>query len=441
MTSSGDRRLREEAWRQRWRLRGAIALCAVTLVMCGAQAWATDGVLDPSFSDNGRALVDFGNGDADGAFDLAIQPDGRIVAIGYSNRGASGYDFAIVRLNPDGGLDQTFSSDGRQTINFGRASDDWGHGVTIERDGGIVVCGGTGVGGGVGLARLGPDGELDPSFSGDGRRTVSFARRAIGSARTVEIAARGKIVVSGESFSGEGSLNPAVARFHPDGSLDRSFSGDGRLTMKGHRGGRINSLSTASGGGMAIQRDGKVDVAVEGVLDKRQPTLDIARFGAKGKPDRSFSEDGRRTIGPALTAYSGDPALAIQPDGRILASGYLGRHRSLVARLKTDGTLDHSFSTNGRQRVSLGVGNDLALQDHGEIVLVGKDRGFAVARLRATGSLDRSFSEDGRARIGFARRAAAAFGVVVRGDKIVVGGFARRDSTQLDFALARLKAN
>jgi uncharacterized delta-60 repeat protein len=419
-------------------LRGAIALLALTLTILPAQARAAAGDLDPSFSRNGRAPVDFGSGMADGAFDITVQPDGKIVAAGYSNQGATGYDFAVVRFNPDGGLDEGFSDDGRQTIDFGSASDDWGHGVAIQGDGDIVVVGSTDAGGGVAVARLLADGELDPSFSDDGRRTMSFAKRALGNARAVAIGRGGKIVVAGESFSGAGSLTPALARFHADGRLDRSFSGDGRLTMRGHHGG-INPLSSASAGSIAIQRDGKIAIAVDGVLDRRKPTLDVARFRAKGKPDRTFSHDGRRTIGAALPSYSRDPALAVQRDGRILASAYLNRHRTLVARLNTNGAFDHSFSDDGRRRIRLGAGNDMALLRRAKIVLVGKDRGrFAAARVRAGGKLDHSFSGDGRARIAFGRHGATGFAVAIQGDKIVVGGLARRDSTRLDFAIARL---
>ena len=71
---------------------------------------------------------------------MAIQSDGKIVVAGSSYKGGTGYDFAIVRYNPDGTLDLTFNGDGIVTTNVGSTSD-YAYAMAIQSDGKIVVAG------------------------------------------------------------------------------------------------------------------------------------------------------------------------------------------------------------------------------------------------------------------------------------------------------------
>src|SRR4051794_3242389 len=77
------------------------------------------------------------------------------------------------------------------------------------------------------VAKAAP-GDLDPTFSGDGKQTTAFGGGASG-ASTVAIQPDGKIVVAGNVL-GSGGYRFALARFNPNGSLDRSFSHDGLQT-------------------------------------------------------------------------------------------------------------------------------------------------------------------------------------------------------------------
>ena len=79
--------------------------------------------------------------------------------------------FALARYNPNGSLDPSFSGDGKQTTDFGSAGG--ANGVALQADGGIVVVG-NGGNGDFALARYNPNGSLDPSFSGDGKQTTGF---------------------------------------------------------------------------------------------------------------------------------------------------------------------------------------------------------------------------------------------------------------------------
>ena len=98
-----------------------------------------DGSLDTSFSGDGKQTTDFLFGAADAANDVAIQANGRIVAVGFASGGATGFDFALARYNPDGTLDTSFSGDGRKRTSFGGS--DSANGVALQGDGRIVAVG------------------------------------------------------------------------------------------------------------------------------------------------------------------------------------------------------------------------------------------------------------------------------------------------------------
>jgi uncharacterized delta-60 repeat protein len=98
-----------------------------------------NGSLDTSFSGDGLQTTDFFYGDGDQAFDVAIQANGRIVAVGVARGGATGEDFALARYNTNGTLDTSLSGDGRKRTNFGGS--DSAFGLALQGDGRIVAVG------------------------------------------------------------------------------------------------------------------------------------------------------------------------------------------------------------------------------------------------------------------------------------------------------------
>ena len=146
---------------------GTLVACGLALGLPGG-ASAAPGDLDPAFGQGGRVTTSFGNTD-DRAWDAVVQPDGRIVVAG-SNGFGPGSGFALARYLPDGSLDPTFSGDGKLTTNFpagyGRAL-----GVALQPDGKIVAAGSADQ---FAVARYNSDGTLDETFSGDGLQTVEF---------------------------------------------------------------------------------------------------------------------------------------------------------------------------------------------------------------------------------------------------------------------------
>ncbi len=281
----------------------------------------SNGSLDTSFSGDGKRTLGFGGGSSDAeAEEVAVQADGRIVAAGYVDQPATGSDFAIARFKSNGGLDQAFSGDGKQTVSFGNGTTtDEGDGLAIQENGKIVVGGESE--GGFAVARLNSNGDPDSSFSGDGRRTTGFGPGSSSEGNATSIHG-GKIIVAG--FDSTTQNDFAVARFKDNGGLDQTFSGDGKQTVDFGTGGADEAE------GLAVDAAGRVVVA--GNTDQGSG-LDfaVARLTAGGNLDTGFSGDGRRVLS-FNNGTNEDVALAaaIQPNGRIVIAGH-----------STDTTGDH----------------------------------------------------------------------------------------------------
>jgi uncharacterized delta-60 repeat protein len=387
-----------------------------------------NGSLDTTFSGDGRQTTTFGGPDQ--ASGVALQGDGKIVAVGGDPSAPSGFgagDFALARYNPNGSLDTSFSGDGKQRTDFGL--DDGARAVALQGDGKIVAVGFTASAplGNFALARYNPSGTLDTSFSGDGRQTTDFGGFDEG-ATGVAIQANGRIVVVGSDGD-----NFALARYNPNGSLDTSFSGDGRQTTDFGDSDQANGVALRAGKIVAVGRTGAGD------------NFALARYNPNGSLDSSFSGDGRQTTD--FGGFEQASGVALRPSGKIVAVGGTGAGGNFaLARYNLNGSLDSSFSGDGRQTTNFGgfdAARGVALQANGKFVAVGSadigsSSNFALARYNPNGSLDASFSADGRQTTDFGGDFDAANGVALQtnGRIVVVGGGLGTDGT-IDFALAR----
>lgn len=168
----------------------------------------TDGTLEMEFDTDGKVLVSFGSS---GSFcrDMTIQNDGKIVLVGYASDG-----FALARLNTDGSLDNTFSIDGRVITAIG-IDESYGRAVAMQADNKILAAGNTSNNATseeeFAIVRYNTDGTLDNSFSLDGRATTEFGNDDA-SAYDLAIQPNGRIVVGGLSRA-ISSSEFALARF------------------------------------------------------------------------------------------------------------------------------------------------------------------------------------------------------------------------------------
>jgi uncharacterized delta-60 repeat protein len=318
------------------------------------------GALDPSFDGDGRVTTDF-TGQFDGAFGVAVQRDGKIVVAGagYPTTNVGPRDFAVARYNRDGSLDPTFGAGGKVLTTFHPTSLDSALAVAVQPDGKIVAVGRSGNAqtSDFAVARYMPNGTLDASFAGDGL-VVTQVNPHYDSAAAVAIQPDGKIVAGGWTLATpDSTFDIAVTRYNPDGSLDAGFDGDGIVvgsTRERHEfigdivvlpDGKL-LLATESGvmrltpsGGvdtsfisperlrtgnvlvsaLALQPDRKI--LVIGTVFGPGGTSDfgVARLTPGGLIDTSFGSNGTvvTDFGPEDQATDGE----LQPDGRLVVTG------------------------------------------------------------------------------------------------------------------------
>lgn len=342
---------------------GTALACAVLFV---PPALARDGDLDPGFGTNGTTVVEFGS--AATAFGLAIAPDGRIVLGGTVEAGASGTDFAVARLTRDGLPDPDFSFDGRTTAAVGTgAAYDGSFNVIVQADGKIVLIG-EGPDTDVAmddsdfkLVRFNTDGTLDASFSGDGKAFIEFNLGGLNSDRALDAVQlpNGKLIVVGSVEVADSDTDIAVVRLNVDGSRDTSFDSDGRLTFSFNLDATFRSEIAS---GVALDANGRILIAgaaANGGLSAND--FAIARLLPNGALDPDFGGDGRITVAFDLGGSLEDTALelTLAEDGSIFVSGGVrdSGYDFGVVKLQPDGTPDPTFGSGGKATVAFDLGD------------------------------------------------------------------------------------
>jgi uncharacterized delta-60 repeat protein len=376
-------------------VRRSVLVVAVALQATFSPATAGGaGSLDPSWRNDGIVITTFGLNA--GANAVAIQEDGKVVVAG---RALDPDRFAIARYGPRGRRDRTFGGDGRVETNvasgFESAED-----VELQSNGKVVVAGWvTGTLDDFALVRYRGRGGLDPHLGGDGIVTTNFAPAGPDAANALVLLSSGKIILAG-SACGAVECVFALARYLPNGSLDPAFGGDGRV--------KTRFASSASATDVAVQADGRLVV-----VGQAGNLMAVARYGPDGSLDDSFSGNGKLmlSVGADQQRASG---VALEGDGSIVIAG--GGHNSptpdvfeplgfVVVRLDPTGIPDPAFG--GGDGIVLtpfqgeGHASDVAIQEDGKILAMGSGGGdfgsFSIARYETGGSLDPSFAGDGKA--------------------------------------------
>jgi uncharacterized delta-60 repeat protein len=424
--------------------RALLAIAVVAALVAPRGAGAQSGVLDPTFGNGGVVVTPIASGGADDIGQaVVIQDDDRILVGGYSVMAGTSDDFSLARYQLDGSLDTTFGGTGKVTFPItAGAVVDRAFALVLQSDQRLVLAGFSRVSGTdlFAVARVLPNGQLDPSFDGDGKLTTNIAS-SDAQAKAIAVQADGKIVVGGYALVAA-TRDLALARYMPNGQPDTSFDGDGKLTLPlGTQNDEIFAL--------AMQSDQKILAAGS---DQDSPTTDmfVARFTTTGALDTTFA-GGAGYV--RIHFGSGDDAayaMAVQPDdGKILVAGEarLGTQSHFaIARLTPAGVLDPSFSGDGLQTTVIGNASRalaMGLFESGRIVLAGRARpagneDFALARYNQDGTPDTLFSGDGVVTTAIGSGADQAFGVAIQRDrKIVAAGSTVVSGNNDDFAVAR----
>jgi uncharacterized delta-60 repeat protein len=380
-----------------------------------------------------------------------------------------------------GFLDPTFGSGG---IVHGGGFNDSANAILVQADGKIIVAG---VSGGIDtasfvVARYTKAGVLDQAFGTGGEAAIGFATgvESIQSATGLALQPDGKIIVTGTAGGINHPSDFAVARLTTNGTLDTSFGSNGTvLTSFGAPGGSFRVDSFAAG--LALQKDGKIVVVGSATFtwEKGPPPpgitlftdFAVARYNTNGQLDNNFGTGGQvlTSFAPTVPGHPPDQAsgVVVQNDGKIVvvgtAYGYSevsgGNGISLnlqiqtsqiaLVRYNTDGSLDHSFGTNGQVLTTVQKATDsraagVALTGDGKIVVAGTADGrIALVRYTTVGAVDSTFGSGGTVTTALpGTQSSSASGMVITAArKIIVAGSAALSGNRSDFALVRYNAN
>ncbi len=344
----------------------------------------TDGTLDNTFGSRGRVRTDF-PGLAAVPSSVVIQPDGKIVVAGgafplFTFLG----DFKVVRYNPNGSLDTSFGVGGIVTTTFPEGS--YAFEVALQPDGKIIAAGTVFVAFDPGessdtdfaLARYNPDGTPDATFGNGGQVSTDFLSFE-DDAFSVLIQPDGKIVAVGSANDPATFYDFAAARYFSNGTIDTTFGVAGKVRTD------FGDQNFDRARSAALQPDGRIVAAGLAISQNGAvQNFAVARYTSNGILDTTFSRDGKTQIDFGKCCQGATKVL-LQSDGKIITVGGSNGESSeddfLLARLSPRGSLDNTFGVGGKVRTSFGDlnggANGAALQSDGKIVAVGFQATFS----------------------------------------------------------------
>ncbi len=358
-----------------------------------SDALAQPGSLDASFDSDGIVKTHVSGYSQASGDALLIQTDGKIVTGGPMSSGGT-LRYVVARYNADGSLDNTFGTNGIAN-GVSLSANSLINGLALQQDGKILGTGYLRVSGvnNMTALRLNADGSYDTGFNTNGFHAINLGL-GNSEANAIAVQSDGKVVFAGE-VRDQSDYYMAIIRLNADGSLDNSFSSNGWDTL--NFGGTDNRCEA-----LAIQPDGKIIVAGNG-HNGWDPDLALARYNTDGTLDNSFGTGGKVLLHYSIAETIRD--IVLQPDGKILACGYVVPGGYFVMRLNSDGSLDTSFDSDGSVlgNDANSVANAVVWQDDGSILIAGAtfangsgtESDFFLRRYYYDGAPDNSFGTNG----------------------------------------------
>jgi uncharacterized delta-60 repeat protein len=315
-------------------------------------------------------------GDFDQAADVAVQSNGKVIVVG-----TTGGNFAAVRYNEDGSLDETFGNKGKAIIDLGKV--EIAHALALKDDN-IVIVGSSNDSWGV--AFLDSNGNLDKRKVKRGFVRIPMANAIADAQQVVVDKDSGEFLIAGMIHWANGQTDACVKRFSPR-----------MLPLWDDTRG---VLHTVTGETMALSRAPRDQILLGAARDDG---IVVARFNRYGNPIGSFGERGRAIV-PFARNNNEIAGIDVNGTGEIVvaATAYLPTGSTIAAaRLTSTGALDEAFNGTGIVTVAFDASDkaqarDVAVMDDGSILAAGSAKGnFAAVRIWPNGELDRSFDRDG----------------------------------------------
>ena len=408
-----------------------------SLVLTVALIWplgavAAPGDADKSFSRDGRVKTSVAN-KFDQAAAVARQSTGKIILGGWGTFGPKGHDFVLVRYTTRGKVDKTFGGgDGvaRLHINSG-GTEEW-EALHVLRSGKILALGRTEASSSdvdLVLARYKPDGRLDRSFSGDGRVVRSFGS-GFHEFNDLVVFPDGDIGVVGKKETSTG-WDLFVARFKHDGAF---------------LGARVEDLGGTDFFTAATLQNGKLVAA-----GTSSGNFVIYRFTHDGMPDPAFGDSGGYSL-VDFGAQDNGKDVVMLPNGKFLMVGETGAGAPdiALARFRANGTVDTGWDVDGKFVQSMGddtpINTRIVLQPRNRFAITGSlddgsDEDFMAIRYHNNAIMDTAFGDFGIKLLSFGGRYDRAYESLVQPDgRLVLAGSAG-GCCRYHFAAARLKGD
>lgn len=364
----------------------------------GATRFNADGTLDQGFGTGGVAFIpiDGPRGDQTQVTSVAVQPDGKVVAAGRLRVEAGGAlveRFVIARFTPDGDPDPSFSGDGIVVETPPGVTSAAVNGIAAAPGGALIAA--AQVDERFAVARYRDDGTLDPAFGDAGVARVSPLNRPNGSAEDVLVRPDGRIVAAGQTNATLAEQAFTVARLTAAGAPDPTFAGTGVVTETFDESSFATVLVPLSDGRVyAVGTTSDFWGDDEGGGTTRRAA--IVRYLENGDRDDGFAGDGSvlDALGQGLYAMVHPTAAAVDADGRLAVAS----ERSPVARYTPDGFRDAAFGIGGLLNLfSAPTGDSLESLPDGALILgggngrqgsqpAGFEDGPAILRLGAAGA-------------------------------------------------------
>jgi len=412
-------------------------LATLALLTAPAAMAASPGSLDPTFGGgDGMATFSLSSGAEDIGTVLATT-GGKILLFGQDDDAA---DMALARLAANGDPDTTFGgADGLVTMHFLSSLDSY-NAVAVLPSGKIMVAVDThGTGNDkLGLGRFTPNGHPDTTFGGgDGKLLVGFAKPFF--AYDMIVLTSGKLLVSGEFYLSDQDSEFMVVRLNPNGSPDTTFGGGDGIVR--------TQFGPAEDGAWRMVLDAHGRIVVAGwTREGPSATYDtgVARYTADGRPDHTFSGDGKLTVNVIEGEDDYADGLGVQGDRIVLGDYTLldGNNRIALLRRLPNGQPDPAFgggdgmviTRNGTDPKEL---DDLAVDANNRIVVSGSvgstSSQMFVARYGPNGALEATFGSGGFGTTTFPTDVSNVGMSLAGNGKIVVGGLGSDDASVARF--------